>query len=158
MGEIFSKRVLSALADLNRQTGQIRGVYLYSGYITPIEILAHGYRHETAATAYFTQNTVAFVILQRDDPRQRIEHRIDVVDLFGDQCDPVVFLVNGKCAPVTIHDRATRRRQQPQIDPVLICQCLVLVGFNYLELVHPSRQQAEQQHLATTEKCDPPGE
>ena len=118
---------------------------------------ADSYRHETAPPPDFAQDALALVVFKRDDPGQRIEHRVDIAHLLRHQRHAVVFLVDSQRPAVSVDNAATRRRQKTEIDPVLVGEGLVLVGFDDLQLIHPPGQDAEQDHLPAAEDGDPAG-
>jgi len=87
-----------------------------------------------------------------DQPAERIERRLEIGGLLRYDDDPVIAAVLGHRHAETIDNAATRRRQQPQVDAVLLGKNRVPVLLQYLQLVHPPGKSGGQQRLAAGEQ------
>ncbi len=80
-----------------------------------------------------------------------VERRIEVAGLLGDDDDPIILPVIGEADAEPIEDAPARRRQQPQIDAVLVGQDAVAVAVEDLQLVQAPGESADERDLSAGE-------
>ena len=133
--------VTAALADVDHHARQVRGVDLDLRHLLPHQVLAHGDREEAASALDFVPDAAALVIAERDDGAELVQGLLHIRGLLGDDDDPVALLVHRQFDAETVDDAPPRRRQETQIDTVLLRQHAITRRLDDLEVIHPRRQR-----------------
>ena len=158
MGHRLAIGIVTGLPDLDVDPGQIGRVDLDSADLSPGQIIAHVDRDEGPLALGLAQNALVIVLGQLDQPGQCIERALDVARPLADQHDPVVLPVYRKRHAEAVDDAPARRRQEPQVDPVVLRQHGVAVGLDDLQIVHAPGQDGEQHGLPAADQEGAPGE
>ncbi len=103
------ERIVAALALVDGNAGQARRIDLDAGDFLPVEVLAHGDRHEAALAADLAQHPLLLVVGDVDDPPDSVEGGLDVAGLLTDDQGPVVLPVDGDGNAAAVDDVAARR-------------------------------------------------
>ena len=103
-----------------------------------------------------SEDAAAIGLAHGNQHRHRVERGIDIRDLICDQGDPVVLPVGGQGHAEAVDDATSRRRQQPQIDALLICEGGVFVRLMDLQIIESARKCREQQALTTGDQYRTP--
>ena len=157
MTERLAERVVARFADLGLDTRQVRRVDIDSRKLLPREVLDRRDGNKRPVARDLAHDLAAFVVAERDQPGQSIEGAFDIVGLFRHQDDPIVAPIVRELDTESIENAPAPRRQEPQVDAVLIGQHLVLGGLNDLEVVEPADQHSQQRGLAASEQRRAPG-
>ena len=158
MGHGLGEGIVSGLADLDIDAGQVRCIDLDPADLLPAQIVADRDRNESALVLGLTQDAREFLLGQADHLGQQIECLLDVARLFAHQDYAVVLLVHRHRHAESVDDAPARRRQQPQVDPVVLGEGGIALGLDHLEVIHAPGQHREQRRLrAADDKC-PAGE
>ena len=67
----------------------------------------------------------------------------------------MVFLVYRHRSTKPINDMTARRRKQPVIDPIIIGQGFIALGFDHLQVIHSTNKRRQQQQFATAQYGNP---
>jgi len=85
--------------------------------------------------------------VERNDPRDLGERRVDILDLLGDQLQPVVGAVERDRPALAVDDPAAPRRDQAHGNPIVLGEKLVLLLLEHREPGHaPGEHEAEAAH------------
>ena len=145
-------------ALLDRDAGQLGDGDLDARHLVPAQIGADHDRHEAMLAPDVAQHPAAVGIAELDQRGERVERRCDVAGLLGDDDEPIVLVIVGERHAEAVEDAPARRRQQPQIDAVLVGQHRVAVRLEDLELVHAPGKDGDERRLAAGENGRSPGE
>ena len=104
------------------------------------------------------QHAAAIGLAYVDQRAERVERGFEIARLLRHDNDLIVLPVVGDRNAGAVEDAAASRRQQPQIDAVLVGQEAVAVFFEDLQVVHTAGKDARQRRLAAGEQRRPAGE
>ena len=136
---------------VDRDARQIRGIDLDLGHLPPRQMLAHGDRNEGPPAGNFAQDALTFAGLEGDKIGERVEDSYGLARLLGDYDESVVLSVPRQLDTEAVEDAPARRRQQVQIDPVLVRQYPVPWRLDHLQVIEPAAEQRHQCQLAGAE-------
>ncbi len=154
----LAARVVAALPDVDRHPRQVRSIDLDLRHLRPAQVLADGDGNEAALAANLAQGASALVLVERDDLIERGKHLLHVGRLLGDDHDAVILPVDGEILAEAVGDAATRRRQQTQVDTVLVGEHPVPVGLDHLQVVHAADERREERQLGARQHGGASGE
>ena len=149
-----AERVVALLIDLDADAGEIGQVQFDLAHLVPAQVLLDQDRREGAVAGAFLHDLPALALADRHQFGEGLQRALQIGRLLGDQHRAIVGEIGGERRAEAIQDQAARRRQQAQVDPVLLRQQSVLVGLDDLQVVHPPDQRRDQQRLARTEDGD----
>ena len=155
MNQRFPLRILPAHALLNGNTGKVDGIDLDVGNILPAQVLGHRDRNELPLLPCFLEHPTQVGLADRHDLVQRSEREFDIARLLGHQQHPIILQVRREQATAPIKDAAARRRDHPQIDPVVLGKRDVPLRLNGLQVIEAPAQCREEKRLATGEHRRP---
>jgi hypothetical protein len=161
VGHVAAIGVVARLADIDVDAWQLGRVDAEAAHLLPGEVLAHRDRHEGAPAMRLAQHALHVMLAEVDQVReleQRRLHPVGVVRLLGHEDEAVVLNVDRQIVAVAVGDEASGRRQQAEVDAVLLRQNLVALALDHLQVVEPRAQPAQQQHLAAEQQGRPPVE
>ena len=104
------------------------------------------------------QHPAAVGIAELDQPGEPGERRLEVASLLGHDDDPEIVPVGGERDAKTVDDAPARRRQEAQIDAVLVGEDGVAVLFEDLQLVEATAEQRGEHALTAREQRRAAGE
>ncbi len=104
------------------------------------------------------QRPFAVRIADLDQRGDRVDRRVDVGGLLGDDDDPVILAVIGEADAKPVKDAAARRHQKPQVDAVLVSHDAVAVAVEDLELIEAPGEGGDQRDLSPGEDRRPPAQ
>ena len=145
--KLLAERINPRGADIDHDAGQLGGVHLDARHLVPAEEIPHQHRNESAMPPHVAQNPRALAILQRHNAPERVERRVDVVRLLGDQHRAPGQLVARNRGAEPIQNPPTRRRDRALTDPICLGQRGIAPTLQDLHLVQPGRQPTQHRHL-----------
>ena len=149
--------ITAGLTDVDHDSGKIGRVYLDARHLLPFQVLAHGQRNEAAPPLRLAQNPAAGLFADRNDLADGVQRRLEIAGLLRSHQNAEVALVDRQRLAIAIHDPAARRRQEAEIDAVLVGERPVAIRFENLEVIHPSGEQREEGELSARQQRHPPG-
>ena len=147
MGEIAPHRVMARQAHLGRDAGKRGGVDGDAAEILPAQTVGQRHRHEGAAPLHLAQRALELGLVDVDQLAQLGHHFVHVARILAHDHDPEILRVVGEHDATPVEDQPARRRDEPQVDAVLLGQKLVLLCLLDLQLAHPEAECADRRHL-----------
>jgi hypothetical protein len=105
---------------------------------------------------YVAQYPVAVALANLNQPGERVECGRNVPRLLGRHDDAIVLMIIGKCRSEAVKYAPALRRQELQIDAVLVRKHCVTVRLQDLQLVHSLGKSGEEDCLAGAKDRRPP--
>ena len=158
MGHGLGEGIVTGLADLDVDAGQVRCIDLDPADLFPAQVVADRDRNEGALVLGLAQDAREFLLGQANHLGQHIECLLDVARLFAHQHHAVVLLVHRHGHAEAVDDAPARGRQQPQVDPVVLGEGGVAFGLDHLEVIHAPGEHREQPRLRAANDKRPAGE
>jgi hypothetical protein len=144
--------IVARLAEVDEHAGKVRGVELQSRHFLPTEILAHHHGLGIAAAAQLAQQAIPLGLAEAEDGIEPVDQNVGAAAAVGGRHGSEVVAVDGERLAAAVENQAARRRQQPQIDAVLLRQRGEALGLDDLELVKPAGQRRQQHRLRPAEQ------
>ncbi len=113
-------------------------------HLVPAQIGAHHQRDEAVPAPGVAQHAAAVGIADLDQRAERGQRRLEIAGLLGHDDDPIILPVIGERDAEAVEDAPARRRQQPQIDAVLVGKDGVAVLFEDLQLIHAAGEDSRR--------------
>ena len=145
----------AALVDLDAGAGKVGKIDLDPGDQIPVEVGLHRDRQEGAPLRALAHQPLDLVRCQRQDAAERGQRLAHAGGLLRHDDNPIVRIVDRQRHAEAVDDLAAQRRQQMQIDPVLLRQQPEAVGLEDLQVIHPPDQSREQQRLTAGQQGHP---
>ncbi len=116
-------------------------------HLFPAEILAHNGWLGIAAAAQLAQQAAALGLADIEDLVEALDHDLRAAAAVRRDHGAEVVAVDGERLAGAVEDQPARRRQQPQIDAVLLGQRGEALGVEDLQLVEAAGQRRQQHRL-----------
>jgi hypothetical protein len=139
--------IVAALAEIDEHAGQVGCVELEPRHFFPVQVLAHHRRLGVAAAAKLTQQPRLLGLAEIEDLVEPVDQDLRAAAAVGAHHGAVVVAVDREGLAGAVEDQAARRRQQAQVDAVLVGERGEALGVEHLELVQAARQRRQQQGL-----------
>ena len=150
--------IVAGLAEVDEHAGQVGRVELDPRHFLPTEILAHHDRLGVAAAPELAQQAVLLGLAQVEDLVEALDQHLHAAAAVGGRHGAEIVAVDGERLAGAVEDQAARRRQQPEIDAVLLGQGGEALRLDDLELVEPAGQRRQQHALRAAQQQGAPGE
>ena len=142
----------------DRHAGQFRNRDLDARHLLPAQIGAHDDRNKGVLAARLAQDAALFGLAELDHAAERPQRRLDIAGLLRHDDDAVIAPVVGEGDAEAVEDAPAHRRQQPQIDAVLLGEDRIAVALQDLQLVQAGDQRGAEHPLPRREQGGPPGQ
>ena len=148
VGEGRAVRIIADAADLGAHAREIGHVDLDAGELLPAQVFAHRDGDEGAIALGIAEHAAPLGIRQGDDPSQAVEGGAQVAGVLRHDDDAVVLPIERHGPPEAVEDAPTRRRQEAQIDAVVLGKRLIPFRLQDLEIIHAGDEGREQRYFA----------
>ena len=150
--------IVARLAEIDEHARQVGGVELEPRHFLPAEILAHHHGLGVAVAAQLAQQAVALGLADIEDLVEPLDHDLGAAAAIRRHHGAEVVAVDGERLAGAVEDQPARRRQQAEVDAVLLGQRGEALGVEDLQLVEPTGQRRQQHRLRATEQQGAAGE
>ena len=151
-------RVKTSQFLFDGNAGKVGRIDFDAAYLFPGQFLADRHRQKSApALLYLAQHPLTLFRRNHNDARQRIQCRLDIAGQIGPQVELVVQRVDCQRLAVPVDDIAAGRRQQANIDAVVLGHQAIAVAFQHLQRIKTPAQPGQQQQLAAGQQRGPAG-
>ena len=141
-------RIVAGSPHLYRHARQFGRVDLDGRHLAPRQVFAHQHRGEGAPARRLAQDARAGLVVDGNPPGDRVQRPLQVARLLRRQDETVVAAVARQFDAGAVEDGAARRRQQAQVDAVLLSLGAVAVAVEDLELVEAPAERRHEAQLA----------
>ncbi len=134
-------------ADFGDHARQRGGVGVDPREALPVEMLGHGDGDEGGLLRELAQGVAAVGLGDRRDAAEAVERGLHVAGLLADHHHAQVLAVDGERAAGAVEDLAARRRQQADVDAVLLRHHPVELALLDLQLAQAQGERAGGERL-----------
>ena len=141
-----------------RNAGQLRQSHRHRGELVEREMLGHRHRLKARRGFEVGADLGHVVRRQRQQARQLRDHRVGILELVGNEIDPVITSIDGHRLPVTIDDPAAAGRDQTHLDAIALGKVAVPLVLGDRDIAHAPGQDRRETDLAGADQEGSPGE
>ena len=155
------ERAIGIIPDkalFDRHPRQFRNRDLDARHLLPAQIVADNDRNKAVLAARLAQHAALFGLAELHDAAQRPQCCCEINGLFRHNDDAEVSPVVGEGDAKPVEDPSTHRREQPQVDAVLLREHRISITLQDLQLVQAGDQCGSQHTLPHGKQRSPAGE
>ena len=144
--------IVAALAQVDEHARKIGRVELEPRHLFPVQVLAHHRRLGVAAAGQLAQQADLVGLGEAEDLVEPVDQHLRTAAAVRAHHGAIVVAVDRQRLAGAVEDQPARRRQQAEVDSVLLRHGGEALRVQYLQLIEASGQGRQQQRLRTAQQ------